>query len=144
MSSNIQWQSFKLTEADRAKNKDQQTLCLWMTGLSGAGKSTLANALEEKLNGSGKDTYILDADNLRHGLNQDLGFCMEVRNANVRLASKGVIDVYPRFGPTMFWDMALGQCIIEEAGRKVLWAENRQPMTYNISHMRNEFIYRDE
>jgi len=88
MSTNIQWQSFKLTEADRAKIKDQQPLCLWMTGLSGAGKSTLANALEEKLNGLGKHTYILDGDNLRHGLNQDLGFSVEARNENVRRAAE--------------------------------------------------------
>jgi len=84
MSTIIQWQSFRLTEADRAKIKDQQPLCLWMTGLSGAGKSTLANALEEKLNVLGKHTYILDGDNLRHGLNQDLGYSVEARNENVR------------------------------------------------------------
>jgi len=59
-----------------------------MTGLSGAGKSTLANALEEKLNSLGKHTYILDGDNLRHGLNQDLGFTMEARNENVRRAAE--------------------------------------------------------
>jgi bifunctional enzyme CysN/CysC len=59
-----------------------------MTGLSGAGKSTLANALEEKLNSLGKHTYILDGDNLRHGLNQDLGFSMEARNENVRRAAE--------------------------------------------------------
>ena len=88
MSTNIQWQSFKLTESDRAKIKHQQPLCLWMTGLSGAGKSTLANALEEKLNALGKHTYILDGDNLRHGLNQDLGFSMEARNENVRRAAE--------------------------------------------------------
>ena len=88
MSTNIQWQSFKLTEADRAKIKNQTPMCLWMTGLSGAGKSTLANALEEKLNQLGKHTYILDGDNLRHGLNQDLGFSMESRNENVRRAAE--------------------------------------------------------
>lgn len=88
MSTNIQWQSFKLNESDRAKIKNQQPLCLWMTGLSGAGKSTLANALEEKLNQLGKHTYILDGDNLRHGLNQDLGFSLEARNENVRRAAE--------------------------------------------------------
>jgi adenylyl-sulfate kinase len=88
MSNNIQWQSFKLTESDRAKIKDQQPLCLWMTGLSGAGKSTLANAVEDKLNQLGKHTYILDGDNLRHGLNQDLSFSVEARNENVRRAAE--------------------------------------------------------
>ena len=88
MSTNIRWQSFKLTEADRAKIKHQAPMCLWMTGLSGAGKSTLANALEEKLNQLGKHTYILDGDNLRYGLNQDLGFSMKSRNENVRRAAE--------------------------------------------------------
>ena len=85
---NTQWQNFKLTETDRAKIKDQTPLCLWMTGLSGSGKSTLANALEVKLNALGRHTYILDGDNLRHGLNADLGFTMEARNENVRRAAE--------------------------------------------------------
>ena len=69
--SNIQWQSFKLTESDRAKIKNQQPLCLWMTGLSGAGKSTLANALEEKLNRSANIPTSWTATT-SGGLNQDL------------------------------------------------------------------------
>ena len=85
---NTQWQNFKLTETDRAKIKDQTPLCLWMTGLSGSGKSTLANALEVKLNALGRHTYILDGDNLRHGLNADLDFTMEARNENVRRAAE--------------------------------------------------------
>ena len=59
-----------------------------MTGLSGAGKSTLANALEQELNKMGKHTYILDGDNLRHGLNSDLGFTESDRNENVRRAAE--------------------------------------------------------
>ena len=51
--------------------------------------------------------------------------------------AEGVVDVYPRFGPTMLWDVAAGQCIIEEAGGQVLWADNHYPMTYNIKHMKN-------
>ena len=85
---NTQWQNFKLTETDRAKIKDQTPLCLLMTGLSGSGKSTLASALEVKLNALGRHTYILDGDNLRHGLNADLGFTMEARNENVRRAAE--------------------------------------------------------
>ena len=85
---NTRWQTFKLTEADRARIKDQNPLCLWLTGLSGSGKSTLANALEVKLNALGCHTYILDGDNLRHGLNADLGFTMEARNENVRRAAE--------------------------------------------------------
>ena len=70
MSTNIQCQSFKLTEADRAKIKNQQPLCLGMTGLPGAGKSTLANTLVEKLNSFGKYIYGFIGDNPRQGLNQ--------------------------------------------------------------------------
>ena len=51
--------------------------------------------------------------------------------------AEGLVDVYPRFGPTMLWDVAAGQCLIEEAGGQVLWANNDHPMTYNINHMRN-------
>jgi len=51
--------------------------------------------------------------------------------------AEGLVDVYPRFGPTMLWDVAAGQCLIEEAGGQVLWAYNHHPMTYNIRHMKN-------
>ena len=88
MDKNIKFQHFALTQIDRANIKKQNPMCLWMTGLSGAGKSTLANALEQKLNGMGKHTYILDGDNLRHGLNSDLGFTEADRNENVRRAAQ--------------------------------------------------------
>ena len=59
--------------------------------------------------------------------------------------AEGLVDVYPRFGPTMLWDVAAGQCVIEEAGGQVLWAKNQQPMTYNIHHMKNDaFIATNE
>ena len=87
MDKNIKFQHFALTQTERAKIKQQTPICLWMTGLSGAGKSTLANALEQELNKKGKHTYILDGDNLRHGLNSDLGFSEADRNENVRRAA---------------------------------------------------------
>ena len=52
--------------------------------------------------------------------------------------AEGLVDVYPRFGPTMLWVVAAGQCVIEEAGGQVLWADNNHPMTYNIRHMKND------
>ena len=52
--------------------------------------------------------------------------------------AEGLVDVYPRFGPTMLWDVAAGQCIIEKAGGQVLWADNHHPMTYNTNHMKND------
>ena len=88
MDKNIKFQNFTLTQTERAKIKQQTPMCLWMTGLSGAGKSTLANALEQELNKKGKHTYILDGDNLRHGLNSDLGFSETDRNENVRRAAE--------------------------------------------------------
>jgi adenylyl-sulfate kinase len=88
MDKNIKFQQFALTQTERAEIKHQTPVCLWMTGLSGAGKSTLANALEQELNKKGKHTYILDGDNLRHGLNSDLGFSEADRNENVRRAAE--------------------------------------------------------
>ena len=59
--------------------------------------------------------------------------------------AEGLVDVYPRFGPTMLWDVAAGQCVIEEAGGQVAWADNNHPMTYNIRHMKNDsFIAMNE
>lgn len=88
MDNNIKFQKFTLTQKERAQIKNQSSICLWMSGLSGSGKSTLANALEQKLNKMGKHTYILDGDNLRHGLNSDLGFTEIDRNENVRRAAE--------------------------------------------------------
>ncbi|MEK9556618.1 MAG: adenylyl-sulfate kinase [Gammaproteobacteria bacterium] len=88
MDKNIQFQHFALTQTERAQIKHQTPMCLWMTGLSGSGKSTLANALEQELNKMGKHSYILDGDNLRHGLNSDLGFSKADRNENVRRAAE--------------------------------------------------------
>ncbi len=88
MDKNIKFQHFALTQIERAEIKKQTPMCLWMTGLSGAGKSTLANALEQELNNMGRHTYILDGDNLRHGLNSDLGFTEADRNENVRRAAQ--------------------------------------------------------
>ena len=69
-----------MNQENRAEIKKQKPFCLWLTGLSGSGKSTLANAIEKKINNFNKHTYILDGDNLRHGLNSDLGFSDLDRN----------------------------------------------------------------
>ena len=84
MNKNIKFQNFNLNQEKRAAIKKQKPFCLWLTGLSGSGKTTLANAIEQKLNSSNKHTYILDGDNLRHGLNSNLGFGHSDRNENVR------------------------------------------------------------
>ncbi|HET6631162.1 MAG TPA: adenylyl-sulfate kinase [Rhodanobacteraceae bacterium] len=82
--SNIHWQALDVDRAARAAAKQQRPRCVWFTGLSGAGKSTIANALERQLHARGMHTYLLDGDNVRHGLNRDLGFTPEDRVENIR------------------------------------------------------------
>ncbi len=81
---NIQWQELFIDKVARAGLKDQKPCVLWFTGLSGAGKSTIANTLEKRLHAMGRHTYLLDGDNIRHGLNKDLGFTDADRVENIR------------------------------------------------------------
>jgi bifunctional enzyme CysN/CysC len=81
---NIHWQALDVSKASRAAAKGQTPAVLWFTGLSGAGKSTIANLVEKKLQAMGRHTYILDGDNVRHGLNRDLGFTDADRVENIR------------------------------------------------------------
>jgi bifunctional enzyme CysN/CysC len=83
-STNVQWQELSINKAARAGLKEQRPCVLWFTGLSGAGKSTIANALERRLHAMGRHTYLLDGDNVRHGLNKDLGFTDVDRVENIR------------------------------------------------------------
>ncbi|VEE15391.1 adenylyl-sulfate kinase [Ectopseudomonas mendocina] len=84
INSNIVWQTYKVNKAHRSEQKRQQPCVLWFTGLSGSGKSTLANALEQRLFELNHHTYLLDGDNVRHGLNKDLGFSDQDRQENIR------------------------------------------------------------
>jgi len=81
---NIVWHQHNVTKEDRATQKGQKPCILWFTGLSGSGKSTLANALERRLYDEGHHSYLLDGDNVRHGLNKDLGFSDKDRIENIR------------------------------------------------------------
>jgi adenylyl-sulfate kinase len=77
-------QNYKITKADRVKKLNQQPLIIWLTGLSGSGKSTIADLLEQQLVAAGFHTYLLDGDNIRHGLNKNIDFTDEGRKENIR------------------------------------------------------------
>jgi bifunctional enzyme CysN/CysC len=83
-SQNVHWQALDVNKESRAAQKGQRACVLWLTGLSGAGKSTIANLVEKRLLALGRHTYLLDGDNVRHGLNKDLGFTEQDRVENIR------------------------------------------------------------
>jgi len=83
-SQNVHWQALDVGKAVRSQQKRQKACVLWLTGLSGAGKSTIANLVEKRLLALGRHTYLLDGDNVRHGLNKDLGFTAQDRVENIR------------------------------------------------------------
>lgn len=84
MSTNIVWHNANVSKSDREKLNGHKGACIWITGLSGSGKSTIANEVEIKLHNLGIHTYLLDGDNIRHGLNKNLDFSDEGRKENIR------------------------------------------------------------
>ncbi len=83
-SSNVYWHEGVISKEDRERLHKHKGICIWYTGLSGSGKSTIARKVEEKLYEHGISTYVLDGDNVRHGLNKNLGFSPEDRAENIR------------------------------------------------------------
>jgi adenylylsulfate kinase len=88
MENNIVWHQHEVDKARRAATKTQKPAVIWLTGLSGSGKSTIANLLDKMLTDHGKHTYLLDGDNVRHGLCGDLGFSDKDRVENIRRISE--------------------------------------------------------
>ncbi len=84
VSTDVAWQSSKVSSAERVRLLRQQPVTVWLTGLSGAGKSTIAFELERTLMAAGHLAFVLDGDNIRHGLNRDLGFSPDDRSENIR------------------------------------------------------------
>lgn len=84
MAENIVWHETTISKEERQEKNKHRSVILWFTGLSGSGKSTLANAVEKNLFQRGIHTYVLDGDNVRHGLNKDLGFTEADRKENIR------------------------------------------------------------
>jgi bifunctional enzyme CysN/CysC len=93
-SANISEHHYEIDREARAAQKRQKAKVIWLTGLSGSGKSTIANALEKRLFSLGMHAYVLDGDNMRHGLNKDLGFTREDRAENVRRVSEVAHNLY--------------------------------------------------
>jgi len=84
VSTDVAWHTSKVSRADRAAMLHQESATVWLTGLSGSGKSTIAFELERRLMASGRLVFVLDGDNIRHGLSRDLGFSHEDRTENIR------------------------------------------------------------
>jgi bifunctional enzyme CysN/CysC len=107
VSENVVWHEGSVDRADRESIAGGPGLTVWLTGLSGSGKSTIAHAVEERLVSSGRGAYVLDGDNLRHGINADLGFSKEDRAENVRrvgeiarlMADAGLVVLVPVISP---------------------------------------------
>ena len=107
VATNITWHEGTVTRQERQENLTQQGATIWLTGLSGSGKSTIAVALEQVLLKQGKHAYVLDGDNVRHGLNKNLGFSAEDRTENIRrigevsklFADAGLISVTSFISP---------------------------------------------
>jgi len=119
MSINLTKHSFLVSREQREKNNGHPGLVIWFTGLSGSGKSTIANELDLELNKRGLRTYILDGDNIRMGLNKDLGFSQESRKENIRrisevaklFADSGTIVITAFISPYKE-DRDLARCVI--------------------------------
>ncbi|REJ73344.1 MAG: adenylyl-sulfate kinase, partial [Planctomycetota bacterium] len=88
VATNITWHEQSVSSEDRKKLKGHKGAVLWFTGLSACGKSTIANTVDHMLHSLGKHTYLLDGDNIRHGLNKNLGFSPEDRTENIRRISE--------------------------------------------------------
>ena len=84
LNNEVYWETWEVSKNDRRKIKGHSSLVIWLTGLPSSGKTTIARELEKRLHGTGRHTYILDGDNMRHGLNKDLGFSKEDRKENIR------------------------------------------------------------
>lgn len=85
---NVVWHNAAVTKAHREQMNGHRAMVVWLTGLSGAGKSTLAHAVEQRLHNQGRRTFVLDGDNVRHGLCNDLGFSRQDRRENIRRAAE--------------------------------------------------------
>jgi bifunctional enzyme CysN/CysC len=159
----VRWQVLDINKDARARQKLQKPLCLWLTGLPGAGKSTIANLLEKQLFASGRHTYVLDGDNIRHGLSRDLGFTEADRVENIRRAMEvatlfvdaGLVVIVAfispyraerdlarsRFEPDEFVEIYVDACLEECERRdpKGLYAKARRGELANVTGIDSDY-----
>jgi bifunctional enzyme CysN/CysC len=160
---NIRWQALDVDQASRAASMHQQPRCVWLTGLPASGKSTIANLLEKRLHAEGRHTFLLDGDNVRHGLSRDLGFTEADRAENVRrvaevarlMVNAGLVVVVSLISPyraerrlaralfaqdefvEVFVDTPLAEC--ERRDPKGLYARARRGEVKNFTGIDNPY-----
>jgi len=160
---NLHWQALEVDKHARAAIKHHSSRCIWFTGLSGSGKSTIANLLEKCLHADGRHTYILDGDNVRHGLSRDLGFTDAARVENIRrvaevarlMVDAGLIVLVSFISPfraerrmaralfepgefvEVFVDSPLGEC--ERRDTKGLYAKARRGELKNFTGINSAY-----
>jgi len=160
---NTHWQASEINKSARARQKLQKPVCLWLTGLPGSGKSTIANLLEKRMFAAGRHTYVLDGDNVRHGLNRDLGFSQADRVENIRrvtevsrlLVDAGLVVIVAFISPyraeretarshfeageflEIFVDTPLDEC--ERRDPKGLYAKARRGELVNFTGIDSEY-----
>ena len=119
---NITWHEATVTAEDREKLLNQKGCVIWFTGLSGSGKSTLANAVEQVLHQQRHHTYVLDGDNVRHGLNKNLGFSPEDREENIRRVGE-VAKLFADAGTVVMTAFISPYCADRDQARALIAAD---------------------
>jgi bifunctional enzyme CysN/CysC len=153
-SENVRWQTVQIGKRERAARLNQRPAVLWLTGISGAGKSTIANLVESELHRRGHHTYLLDGDNVRHGLNSDLGFTAADRVENIRrvaevarlMADAGLIVIVSFISPFRA-ERAMARSLLDPGEFFEIWvdvplevAEARDPKGLYRKARRGELI----
>ena len=151
IATNITWHEGTVTRQERHENLTQRGATIWLTGLSGSGKSTIAVAVEQVLLQQGKHAYVLDGDNIRHGLNKNLGFSAEDRTENIRrigevsklLADAGLISITSFISPyradrdiaRRLHDSRMSSVVRSDMAAPEMWASKTVPWTRSTLEM---------
>ncbi|KRB87910.1 adenylyl-sulfate kinase [Noviherbaspirillum sp. Root189] len=122
VSNDVTWQASKVSVDDRVRLLQQQPATVWLTGLSGAGKSTIAYELERRLIARGQAAFVMDGDNVRHGLNRDLGFSPSDRSENIRRIAE-VAKLFNEAGMLVITSFISPYCSDRAMAREIIGAD---------------------